>query len=321
MATKPEEVAELVAEAGEMAKAAASEAAEPEAEVVAEDSDLGNDFAEMDESYSKDFNTDDMPATDGKPAEEPVEETAAAEETAVAETPAPVTAEETPTEETAEPSLESLQTALLAAQTELAESRKQQLEKVEEPSEEVEAPDQVSDESFKAAQESAKEELVEYYALTQEDADKFLTEPEAILPQIAANLHLSVMQSVMQGIRGQLGGWITAVNQENTRVEQEHSDVFEAYPALKDHKDAVDTMVETYRKMNPGATKEDVASKGGAMAIMALGLQAAPAPVATAPAPVKSVPHKPAGSQGRGSNPPAKSDNEFTSMAEEDVID
>ncbi len=320
MATKPEEVAELVAEAGEMAKAAVEEVSEPEAEIVSEDSDLGNDFAEMDESYSKDFNTDDLP----EPVEEPAEaeeETAAVEETAEAETPAPVEAEETPTEETVEPTLESLQASLLEAQTELAESRKQQLEKVEEPAEEVEAPDQISDESFKAAREEARAELVEQYALTQEDADKFLTEPEAILPQIAANLHLSVMQSVMQGIRGQLGGWITAVNQESTRVEQEHSDVFEAYPALKDHRDAVDTMVTTYRKMNPGATKEDVAKNGGAMAIMALGLQATPTPAAASPAPAKAVPHRPAGSQGRSSSPPAKSDNEFTTMAEEDVID
>ena len=315
MSTPAEQLAEEAAvEARAAVEGTATEVVE---DIETDDSDLGNDFIEMDDSYSNEFETSDLPASDEEPVEEVLEEATEPE----VEPEPEAEAEEASTLEAAPSTTEELQAQLLTTQAELIEARKQRLEQDETRKEETEATDVVSDESFKAAHEEARSQLMEQYALSQEDADSFVTEPEAIIPGKLADLHMAVTYSVMEGIRSALPGWIEAVNAETGRVSEEQGVLFEAFPQLKDHVDATEKALATYRQLNPGATRDEVVAKGGAMAMVALGLNAAPIAAAASKPAAKAPPHRPAATTGRAGKPAQRATNEFSSMAEDDEFD
>jgi hypothetical protein len=139
-----------------------------------------------------------------------------------------------------------------------------------------------------------KTKLAEQYTVSEEDAEMVLTNPEKILPQMAANIHSQIMMEVtktmsqaipqliaqtLQAQPGMVSGAMKA--HENTETRQ--AKFFETFPKLSEHKKTVATAAQTVQTNFPDLSLEDQLQKTGQVAMAMLGLQMTPKeePVAT----------------------------------------
>ena len=159
------------------------------------------------------------------------------------------------------------------------------------------------------------------YAINDADAQALLTEPETVLPRMAARMHMEVMESTMRALQSVLPQAIqgyTQHEQTNTQAKQFFSGVNPdlANPAYEPY---ILQFGEVYRKVNPSAGPEEAARAIGSLVRSALGIAApqqgvTPPPamqVSQQPAP---VPFTPARGSGTGSAPPAQA-NPFIQLA------
>ena len=159
------------------------------------------------------------------------------------------------------------------------------------------------------------------YAINDADAQALLTEPETVLPRMAARMHMEVMESTMRALQSVLPQAIqgyTQHEQANTQAKQFFSGVNPdlANPAYEPY---ILQFGEVYRKVNPSAGPEEAARAIGSLVRSALGIAApqqgvTPPPamqVSQQPAP---VPFTPARGSGTGSAPPAQA-NPFIQLA------
>lgn len=155
---------------------------------------------------------------------------------------------------------------------------------------------------IKAIRDQYEKDLTAYYAIDAETAQRLQTEPENVLPQLAARVHLEVLDTIMAQLPNRMQSILSHINTYEAR-EREASDVFfTAYPDLKEHKDAVLRVGQMYRAANPTATKEQAVKAIGDFVRTSLGLSA-PAPVVQQAPPIQ--PFTPAGGSGNGA-PPAE---------------
>jgi hypothetical protein len=160
-----------------------------------------------------------------------------------------------------------------------------------------------------ALRQNYQNELTNYYALSQEDAQRFQTEPELVLPSLAAKVHLEVLDAVMAQLPQRVTQMISHHAEVTKREKQAEDEFFAPFPDLAKHKDAVLRVGQMYRAANPTATKEQAIKAIGDFVRQSLGLTA-PAPVVqSAPAPTN--PFIPAGSSGSGAVPPQRSEWDF----------
>lgn len=177
-----------------------------------------------------------------------------------------------------------------------------------------------------------EKELEKFYKLPDDLAQKLETEPETVLPQLAAKMHLAVM-SELRGMVGELVGRGIVEHQQLTAKEAAAKDFFyQGWPQLKDKPEA-EALIFQFGEMaakNPGLdTAEKRRDMVGRMVMTALGLQ----PMAQPPAgngqqPAPQQPQQPAqprntgfrpanpGGVGGGA-PPKKEANEFANLAQE----
>ena len=136
------------------------------------------------------------------------------------------------------------------------------------------------------------------YSITDEDASKLLTEPETVLPRMAARMHMEVMESTVRVMQTMLPRLMQSVQQTEQREISAKSFFQTANPDLADPRlePAIMEMGQVYRRLNPAASPEQAAQAIGNLVRASLGIampaQAAPAP-ASAPA-VPVVPFVPA---------------------------
>jgi len=146
-------------------------------------------------------------------------------------------------------------------------------------------------------------ELVKDYQILPEDAARLQTEPENVLPVLAARVQMQVLDAVFSTLPQRVYAMINQHTQAVERENKAQSDMFTAYPALKDHKDAVLRAGQMYRAVNPKAPR-DVALKAiGDYCMQILGLQNPVVPPAAVSTPAN--PFVPAQSSGAGGPPPA----------------
>ncbi len=144
-------------------------------------------------------------------------------------------------------------------------------------------------------------QLQQYYAFDQETAQRLQTEPELVLPQLAANLHMAVMDAVMSSLPSRVFNLVNNVTEMN-RIEREAEDTFfSAWPELRDVKPQVLQVGAMFRAANPGATKEQVVDAVGKFVMQSLGRTRASA----SPAQNIQPPFTPAGGGGAGNIPVA----------------
>ena len=136
------------------------------------------------------------------------------------------------------------------------------------------------------------------YSITDEDASKLLTEPETVLPRMAARMHMEVMESTVRVMQIMLPRLMQSVQQTEQREISAKSFFQTANPDLADPRlePAIMEMGQVYRRLNPAASPEQAAQAIGNLVRASLGIampaQAAPAPTSAPAVPV--VPFVPA---------------------------
>lgn len=149
------------------------------------------------------------------------------------------------------------------------------------------------------------------YAVSDEDAAKLLTEPEVVLPQLAARLHMEVLENAMRAMQAMMPEVMRSV-QTYEKTETEARSLFhQANPDLADPQlePAIFEMGKIYRKLNSNATPDVASIAIGNLVRASLGI-AAPQPGAGAPPvlqtkPVSFIPFTPTRGSA-GGVPPAK---------------
>ena len=179
---------------------------------------------------------------------------------------------------------------------------------------------------FEAAQSSLLQSLEQTYALSEDDVNAMITEPETVLPKLLARVHTNVLANMAQGMVQQLPLMIHQVTQQQQAITEYNRAFYSKWEALRGHEDVVNRFSQLYQQLNPGATMEQAISEIGAQVMVALRkpIQGHPQPVPAAGTAVtqqKSVPPPPPPARPGGSAPPKQApvsqDNIFMQMAEE----
>lgn len=159
--------------------------------------------------------------------------------------------------------------------------------------------------------------LRQFYTIPQEMAVRLQTEPELVLPEMAANVHMAVVENVMNTLPQQV---MQMVQYQLKAVEAENSakaKFFDAWPELKGHEDAVLKVGAMVRAANKGMKAEEAIQRIGQVVMASLGLSRVTPPAAQTP-PFVPQPFAPAGVGGSplGAAPAQKS--EWEVLAEDD---
>lgn len=163
-------------------------------------------------------------------------------------------------------------------------------------------------------------QLAEHYAVEEADATALLTEPEKVLPKLAARVHMEVLESSMRAMQAMMPVVMQQIQQHNEVNTSAQNLFYSVNQDLRDPKlePAIMQLGQVYRNVNPNAGPEEAARAIGALVRSALGMAQGPAPVMQTPsAPAAApVPFTPARGGG-GGNTPIPSSNAFSQLAEE----
>lgn len=195
-------------------------------------------------------------------------------------------------------------------------------------------PEQLAEQNRKVAEDFAKWEgervatLSKTYGFDEETAQRLQTEPELVLPQVAAKLHMEVLKEAVTIMQRMIPQMVPQVVQSQHADTQAAKDFFDANPDLKGYDQQVVLAGKMFRQMNPKATRAQAIKSIGDLVRSSLGLPALAqnptAPTANAPAPsapARQQPFKPAkaGGGGSGGKPAADPEKDFwAGMAADD---
>ena len=178
----------------------------------------------------------------------------------------------------------------------------------------------------RVAAEAAEEEklfngLVEYYKIPDDQAAKLPTEPENVLPFMAAKLHQTIVKSVQQMLAQQLPQYIVQTNRVQESEKASRNAFYAKWPQLEKYEQQVLQAGAMFRQLNPNATTEQAIQAIGEIVSKSLNITVA-APgngTGTVAAPLAATGFIPAGGGGGGRTGPTKTEeNEFTRMSLEE---
>lgn len=137
---------------------------------------------------------------------------------------------------------------------------------------------------------NAMAELEKHYALSKEDADAMISEPETVLPRLASQVYLDVYESVLRDVQMMMPRAVQTITQQSQAAQKDEADFYTAWPKLKEHSQEVMRLGQMYRQMYPQATKEQFIQDVGVHAMVNLKI-----PIQNAqPAAQQQVPAQPA---------------------------
>lgn len=172
-----------------------------------------------------------------------------------------------------------------------------------------------------------------HYALSEEDSNLMISEPERVLPRLAAQMHLNMQTQIAQQIAQALPQLIETQIQQSRQTHSLEETFFTAYPTLSDPKfrDTVKDSLLMVRNAHPQATREEVMRDGAAFAATRLRIQLANAPPQSGSVPPvqQQVPQNPAPTMqpfipaqtGGGTEPIVPVDNNAGNMFAELAMD
>jgi len=140
----------------------------------------------------------------------------------------------------------------------------------------------------------AQAELEKRYALSKEDADAMISEPETVLPKLASQMYLDIFDNVMRDVQMYLPHAVQQINSYSQTAQKDEADFFTTWPDLKGHTDEVMKIGQMYRRMYPQASKEQFIQEVGLQSMIRLKLpiQGQPGVQPAAP-PQRSAPYVP----------------------------
>lgn len=165
----------------------------------------------------------------------------------------------------------------------------------------------------------AKALAEQVYPLSEEDCNNLLVEPQKVLPQLAAKVHLEVVQNVLGTLSQVLPGVVFGVQAAQRQQTELEDRFFQAWPTLDRAADYTEVMnlARVFRQQFPAASAEEMIQQVGAMAVVKLGklpaAQAAQAPAAATPA---AQAYRPAVGTPSAVQPAQRSDNPWEGISE-----
>lgn len=161
------------------------------------------------------------------------------------------------------------------------------------------------------------------YAINEADATALLTEPEVVLPRMAAKLHMDVMENALQAVQAMIPQMMMQVQQHEQLETRAKSLFHQINPDLVDPgiEPVIHQFGTVYRQVNKTASPEEASRAIGNLVRAALniaprGVEPPVAPVAPA-VPAPFVPLR----SGSGGARPVVTDNVFAQMADEMLND
>lgn len=157
-----------------------------------------------------------------------------------------------------------------------------------------------------------------HYKLSEEDMIQIDSNPQEALPRMMARVYMDAVSAAITQVLTYLPQTMRQVTEQERINNESESAFFSKWPALKEKKEAVLSIGQVYRQMNPRATAEQFINEVGAAAMMSLrldpsqGTQPA-APIAASPQPFVPAAQTPQG----GILANQKPVNQFTALNEE----
>jgi hypothetical protein len=181
-------------------------------------------------------------------------------------------------------------------------------------------------EAYQAWRTTRVGELTQMYALSEEDTTAMLTDPETVLPKLAAQVHMEVLENSMRAMQAMMPVMMQQLQQGTERNNSARNLFTSVNPDLADpqFEPAIMQLGQVFRQVNPSAGPEEASRAIGNLVRSALGIAqpaqggAPAAPRVQAPAP---APFMPARGSGSGGGAPAPSGNEFERLAMEFLQD
>lgn len=117
-------------------------------------------------------------------------------------------------------------------------------------------------------------DLEKAYSMTEEDALAFQTEPELVLPKLAAKLHMDIAKDVMNGLKSVMPEMIQQLSLRTAAEEKAKNTFYEANPDLNDPKLVPYIMQcgQLFRSVNKDAPADQAVVLIGNMVRQALGM-------------------------------------------------
>lgn len=141
-----------------------------------------------------------------------------------------------------------------------------------------------------------KGELEKQYAISDEDAEQILTDPQLVLPKLMANMHLAMLQQVGKMMQDNMPSIVENTVKQSTTRDKRMAQLQERYPDLvtKENEAIATTALKTISQLHPGITFEAMLDKLGPIAQALMGKEAqAPAKGSTVVPIAKPKPHIP----------------------------
>lgn len=176
------------------------------------------------------------------------------------------------------------------------------------------------------AQEQVRLEQV--YAIDEATSATLLTEPEKVLPRLAAQIHTAVLESAVQAIVAHLPSIMQAQTERATANTQAEQAFYSQWPGLNkpEYKQTVWQAVAAYKTLNPSAPRDEVIRAAGLQAMLSLRLPLPRElmqfvdPPAAPVQPASFVPASPV-APGMGTPPAPSSGNPFETLASEFLME
>jgi hypothetical protein len=183
---------------------------------------------------------------------------------------------------------------------------------------------QVAPEVYQNWRTNRLTELEQHYTFNEDESAALLTEPELVLPKLAAKVHMEVLENSMRAMQAMVPVMMQQV-QHHAQVNTQAQSLFTSInPDLADPRfePVIIQLGQTFRQMNRTAGPEEASRAIGNLVRAALNMQApgqAPQqPQGHAPA---AAPFVPARGGGGGGQRPSTSSNPFEQLASELLAD
>jgi hypothetical protein len=157
----------------------------------------------------------------------------------------------------------------------------------------------------KEARQKFEDALAARYTFSEDEAVALQTEPEKVLPKLAAKLQMDVMDMVLRQVAQQVPLYVQEFSQHSQRETQAQTEFFSTWPELRGYDAQILQMGAAFRQLNPKASAKEAIDRIGKMTMDALGLTKA-APQGGPPVAPQAA-FRPATPGGTGAAPVAKS--------------
>lgn len=192
----------------------------------------------------------------------------------------------------------------------------------EEEEEPAKTPEQLA-EQRKAERDKAVDQLTEFYAISEEEGQEIIQEPEKHLPKRLANMHMTIVESVMASLSRTLPQYMQNYSQQQETATTHREKFYTMWPALKEKEEYQRTATSyamSMRTQRPDAKPEEIMREAGLAAMIHHKLPLPKEMMGSDEPSPSDVPPKPAAAAGGSPSPaPKKEDNEFAIMATEDI--